>query len=588
MLSLLRIADFAIIAGSELPLQSGLTALTGETGAGKSILMDALAMVLGGRGSEKSIRAGAAQTEIEAQFDGPFDPEVLAALREAGLPDDGEALILRRVLSRGGRSRCHINGRLVTQAQLRMIAAPLCDISSQHAQHRLLEPAWQLDAVDRFAGLFAGATPLRPQYDQTWTAWRTAVAEVKSLQAAHTARADRLDWLRFVQEELASLALRPGELAEVQAHLTRLKAADQIIKSLAEAQHRCEDEGGLRDQAVRLSRGLTRMGQLDPKLAALTERADEIAALSDELARDVAAAARHVERDDRELARLSERLDSILRAIKKHGGTEESLLQRQAQVAAELDEDQSELALAQAQARAAELAREVDGLAGQLTHARALQVAAMGAAITATIQRLGMPAATVRLELKSKPGEPGASGRDTVELLLRANTGEGEGRLADVASGGELSRVLLAVRRAGLQDSVTTDAEAQPLPVAVYDEVDAGLSGSTGLTLGRFLREVAEGQQVLVISHLPQVAAAADTHVRVHKLETDGRTHSHLEVLDTAGRETELARMLGSAGQSAETAVEHARRLVERQRGPVTSPLPGGRSADKRSAVQRT
>ena len=568
MLSLLRIADFAIIASSELPLQPGLTALTGETGAGKSILMDALALVLGGRGSEKSIRAGAAETEIEAQFEGPFDPEVLAALREAGLPDDAEALILRRVLARNGRSRCHVNGRLVTQAQLRSIAAPLCDISSQHAQHRLLEPAWQLDALDRFAGLFAGVTPLRPRYDRTWSAWRAAVAEVRTLQDAQKARADRLDFLRFVHEELTTLALKPGELAEIQAHLTRLKAADQIVKALAETVHRCDDEGGLRDQAVRLSRGLARVGQLDAKLMPLVERADEIAALVDELGRDVATAARHVERDDRELARLGERLDAILRAVKKHGGTEEALLARQAQVAAELDEDQSEVQLAETQARAETLGRETAALAHQLDQERLRHAPAMGDAITATIQRLGMPAAVVRVDVRKKDGEPGANGRTAVDVLLRANTGEGEGKLAEVASGGELSRVLLAVRRAGLQD--TGDIA---LPVAIYDEVDAGLSGSTGLTLGHFLRDVAVGQQVIVISHLPQVAAAADTHVRVHKLETDGRTHSRLDVLDDAGREAELARMLGSAGQSRETAVEHARRLLERQRGPVTAPL---------------
>ena len=567
MLSLLRISDFAIIAQSELQLASGLTAITGETGAGKSILIDALTLVLGGRGSEKAIRAGKEQTEIEAQFEGPFSQEVHEALHLAGLELEGETLILRRILTRAGRSRCHVNGRLVTQPQLRAIAGPLCDLSGQHAQHRLLEPTAQLDILDRFSGLY-GPQGLRQQYDKAWQAWRTALAEQKHLLEEQKTRADRLDWLRFVHEELANLALQPGELEQIQQNVARLRASEQIVKSLAEALHRCEDDGGLRDQAVRVAKGLGRLAGLDPKIAQLTERADEIAALADELGRDMQTAARSVQRDDAELGRLTQRLDTILRALKKHGGTETSLLERQAQVAAELDADQSELKLAEAQKRAQAAETEVHKLAEQLQKTRKQHAGPLGEQITATVQRLGMPAAQVRVQVSARV-DAGPTGLDAVDLLLRANTGEGEGKLSEVASGGELSRVLLAVRRATLQ----TENE-NALPVAIYDEVDAGLSGSVGLTLGMFLREVAAEQQVIAISHLPQVAAAADVQVRVHKLETQGRTHSRLEVLTPAGREQELARMLGAAGQSAETALEHARRLLERQRaGLVTEPL---------------
>ena len=569
MLSSLRISDFAIIESSELHLTPGLTALTGETGAGKSILVDALALVLGGRGTEKAIRAGREQTEIEALFEGVGDAEVRAALQDAGLEEDADALILRRILMRSGRSRCYVNGRLVTQAQLRAIAAPLCDLSSQHAQHRLLDSAYQLEILDEFAGLHAGAHPLRPRYDKAWQAWRVALATRNRLLDQKKAQADRVDWLRFVRDELAALALQPGETEAIQQKLARLRAADQIAKTLAETAHRCDDEGGLRDQAVRVSRALAKLGTLDPKLAELAERADELAALGDELARDLNQAARHVERDDRELARLSERQDAILRATKKHGGSEAALLERQAATARELDADSTELELAEAERVERRLGSEVAELALALQQARLAKAPALAERIAATVRKLGMPAASLRVDVRARAfgpaglhAEPGPLGLDGVEVLLRANTGEGEGRLSEVASGGELSRVLLAVRRAGLEGS-----DAGRLPTAIYDEVDAGLSGSTGLVLGQFLRDVARRQQVIVISHLPQVAAAADSHVRVHKSETDGRTHSRLETLDNDGRLNELARMLGAAGQTRESALEHARRLLAGQGG---------------------
>jgi DNA repair protein RecN (Recombination protein N) len=572
MLSSLRIADFAIIESSELHLTPGLTALTGETGAGKSILVDALALVLGGRGTEKAIRAGREQTEIEALFEGVADPEVRLQLRDAGLDDDADALILRRILTRTGRSRCYVNGRLVTQAQLRAIAAPLCDLSSQHAQHRLLDAAYQLEVLDQFAGLHTGEQALRPRYEKAWQAWRAALATKNRLLEQKKARADRVDWLRFVQEELAALALQPGEADAIQQKLGRLRAADQIVKALAEAAHRCEDDGGLRDQAVRVSRALAKLSGLDPKLASLAERADEIAALGDELARDLNQAARHVERDDRELARLAERQDAVLRAIKKHGGSEAALLERQAATARELDADSTELELADAERAERNLGGEVRELAIALHEARLQKAPGLAQQIAATVQRLGMPAATLRVDVHTRgAGELGPAGLDGVDVLLRANTGEGEGKLSEVASGGELSRVLLAVRRASLETARASldTTQAGFLPTAIYDEVDAGLSGSTGLVLGQFLREVARRQQVIVISHLPQVAAAADSHVRVHKAESAGRTHSRLETLTSEGRLDELARMLGAAGQTRESALEHARRLLAGQSVPL-------------------
>ncbi|MSQ83463.1 MAG: hypothetical protein EXR77_11345, partial [Myxococcales bacterium] len=310
MLTTLRIADFAILQAAELPLGAGLTAVTGETGAGKSILLDALAAVLGGRASERFVRHGCDTAEIEALFEPPFGPKVLAVLDEVGIAV-GEALVLRRVIGKGaGKNRCYINGRLATVQVLRQVAAPLVDLSAQHAQHRLLEPAAHLELLDRYGGSLG----LRQACDQAHAQWRKTTVELEELRRRQTQAAERLDWLRFVHKELSELAPKAGELAEIGSQLQKLRAAEQLARVLTDAAAGLGGDGGIRETASKAARGLAKLAHIDNSLATFSTRMTEIEALAGDLDFDLSSYARSVRRDDRQMGRLAERQDQLTRA----------------------------------------------------------------------------------------------------------------------------------------------------------------------------------------------------------------------------------------------------------------------------------
>ncbi len=569
MLTTLRIADFAILQAAELSFGSGLTAITGETGAGKSILLDALAAVLGGRASDKMVRHGCDAAEVEALFDGPLPEAVFAALDEFGVSSDG-GVVLRRVIGKtGGRNRCYVNGRLATVQLLRQVAAPLVDLSAQHAQHRLLEPAAHLELLDRYAG----ALDRRAAVARAYGAWRASATELEELRKRQAQAADRLDWLRFVHKELSELQPREGELAEIGSKLQKLRAAEQLGKAVHDALSAVGGDAGIRENAAKAGRGLGKWVHLDDKLGEFTARLQELETLAGDLDFELGSHARTLRRDDRELNKLAERQDQLSRAIRKHGGSETAMVARFAQVSAELDADATEWRMHELERTVASQAAELATIAEELSERRALVAEPLGRAIAEVLQQLGMAAAQVRFALMRQPDAPGATGIDSAHLYFRANRGEAEGLLHQVASGGELSRVLLAIQRvlgdaawAQVQTGGMGVAGPQPLPTAIFDEADAGLSGATGLVLGRFMADIGARQQVIVISHLPQVAAAADAHVQVSKREDGGRTRSELRLLADGEREAELARMLGAADGQAETALAHARELVRVQR----------------------
>ncbi len=571
MLTTLRIADFAILQSADLAFGPGLTAITGETGAGKSILLDALAAVLGGRASDKMVRHGCEAAEVEALFDGPLPTAVRVAVEEFGAPND-DGVVLRRVIGKsGGRNRCYVNGRLATVQVLRQVAAPLVDLSAQHAQHRLLEPAAHLELLDRYAG----ALDLRAMVARAHGAWRASATELDDLRKRQAQAADRLDWLRFVHKELSELQPRDGELAEIGAKLQKLRAAEQLGRAVHDALHAIGGDGGIRELAAKAGRGLGKWAHLDDKLGAFTARLQELESLAGDVDFELGSHARTLRRDDRELGKLAERQDQLTRAIRKHGGSEAAMVARLAQVTAELDADATEWRIHELERTVAGQAAELATLAEDLSEKRALVAEPLGRAIAEVLQQLGMAAAHIRFALVRQPDAPGPTGIDNAHLYFRANRGEAEGLLHQVASGGELSRVLLAIQRvlgdaAWAQVQTASAATApEPLATAIFDEADAGLSGATGLVLGRFMADIAARQQVIVISHLPQVAAAADAHVQVSKREDGGRTRSELRLLADGEREAELARMLGAADGQAETALAHARELLRVQRRTV-------------------
>ncbi|MSP90705.1 MAG: hypothetical protein EXR79_02685 [Myxococcales bacterium] len=574
MLTTLRIADFAILQAAEVTFGPGLNALTGETGAGKSIVLHALDAALGGKATDKIVRHGAARAEVEALFEAPWPAAVDELLAEMGAESDDGTLVLRRTVAAGGKSRAWANGRLVPVAQQRALGRLLCDVSAQHAAHRMLEPAAQRDALDRFAGLQGERAALAALH-RNWTDQRAALAAV---DARDRARADRLDWLRFVHKELEDLGLKAGELADIEARLLRLRAADRIARALQEAHGGLDGDGGAAATLHKAGRSLQKLAGAGRDIEEFAVRCRELHDLARDLAHDLAVAARAVHKDDRELGRLSERQDQLQRALKKHGGSEAAALTKLIDITAELDADADEQRRAELEHRLAALQKSLDAHATRLSDARHAAAGPLGQQVSALLHDLGMPAAELRTDVLTADGaDSGPTGRDTVTLWLRANRGEAGGALQAVASGGELARVLLAVQRAcagrdGPAAGVATGAAGTELaappdaaPVAVFDEVDAGLSGSVGLKLGRFLRGIAAQQQVIVVSHLPQVAAAANVHLQACKAEAAGRTRSVIASLDVPGRERELARMLGEAGQG-ETALQHARELIAAQR----------------------
>ncbi len=557
MLTALRLRNFAIVDELELEFGAGLTAITGETGAGKSVLIDALGLILGGRGSERAIRGGAECAEIEARFDEVSHPAVLAALDERGLGLDGGALIVRRVIARNAsQRRVYIANRLATQADLRAIVAPLVDLSSQHAHHGLLQRRNHLDVVDRFAGL----TAEREAFSAAWHGWRTDSDRLAALEGARRERTERRDWLGFVARELREAQLVAGEARDLTAELRKAQAAEDLIRACLSASAALADDDGVGDRLGATVSSLSRLERFDSDLVPLVGRARDLQAWSCELAADLSRYAESLDLDQGRQQEISKRLGDLHDLLRKYGGSEEAALERLAEVEAELgrgDADDRELELLQN-----ELPSQTADLhaRGEVLHqGRVAAVGRLGTEVDVILHALGMTGASFATDISRRGGDPGPAGLDNARFLLAANTGESRAPLEEVASGGELSRVLLAIKRASV--------DIDPVPTCLYDEVDAGLSGSVGSVLGRYLAELGRRQQVIVISHLPQVAAAADRHLSVSKEHRDGRTISQVTELDAGGRIDELARMLGAAdgsdGEAAATARAHARALLD-------------------------
>lgn len=528
MLALLRIRQLAIVEEIEVELGPGLTVVTGETGAGKSILVSALELVLGGRASPSMVRAGAARAEIEALFDTP----------------DG-ARVLRRSVLANGRSRAYVDGALSTVAELARTAMGLVDVCSQHEHHVLVDPATHLGFLDAFAG----HGPMAARMAAAHGAWSAARDRLEQARARVQSRTEREDLLRFQVGELEELALAPGELEELETRREQLVHAAALVQAAGEAAHRLSaDEHGACDVLAAVVSALDRVARHDEALASL---ADALRSAREEVDEAANALARYAERADLDPAQLSateDRWFAARRLVRKYGGSEAELLAHADRAAQELTElaqlddtvDALEADLATAERAAAEEARA-------LSASRRAAAADLAAAVTSELADLGMGGARVQIDVAPLEGRAGelavdgarlvATGCDRAELLIAPNPGEPPRPLRRVASGGELSRALLAIKR--------VLAARGPVGLYVFDEVDAGVGGAVADTIGRKLTSVARHHQVLCITHLPQIAAYGDAHIRVVKEQRGARTVSSVELLNADGRADELARMLG-------------------------------------------
>ncbi len=547
MLTCLRVENLAIIARIEVDLGAGLTIVTGETGAGKSILIAALQLVLGARARPELVRTGCDEAEVEALFVvGPTDPvrDVLAAI---DLALDGDELVLRRVVKANGRSRATVNGRLATLQQLRDIASCLVDISSQHEHTTLVDPATHLGFLDAFGGHDAERATIADAH----AAAREAARAAEALQAQLQRRAEREDLLRFRLSEIERVDLRAGELDRLRADRERLRHGERLLRAANAAAQRIDGEdGGACARLGAVLGPLVDAGRFDAALAVLADRLDVAITELRDVASDLERYTRGIDLDPERLAATEERLAAIDRLLRRFGGDEGALHAFRAEADAELAalaaiEDD----LARARDGVTAALRRADDVARTLSARRRAVAGRLGEAITAELGDLGMGHARVAVEVAPLPAGAteltvdGArlseTGIDHVEFLIAPNPGEAPRPLARIASGGELSRALLAIKRvlSGLG----------PAGLYVFDEVDTGVGGAVAAAIGRKIREVSRHHQVLCITHQPQIAAFADAHLHVSKEVADGRTESRVAPLGALARREELARMLGGA-----------------------------------------
>ena len=551
MLSRLSIRDFAVVAHAELEFGRGLTVISGETGAGKSLLVDALGFLCGARADVGAVRHGAERAELEAEFLLADGPRALAWLREAEL-DDGDACQLRRTLRADGGSRAWINGRAATLAQLSELAALLVEIHGQHEQQALLSRATQTALLDAYARHPALLAAVR----ESALRWRTLRDERDALLARGDV-GERRAWLAHQLEELQAEALEPEALAELDASHRRHAHAASLIAACEQALARLGGDEALAPQLQQLRAGLQREAANEPRLDEVDAMLDSAAIQLDEALALLERIRGDLDLDPEALQEIERRLVRVQDLARKHRIAPDKLAAHRDALALELE------SLADADARLQRLDRDIASAlsawstaAGELGASRRKAGEALGKAVEALIGELGMGGGRfeVALESVADPLSPDAHGAERAEFLVSANAGQPPRPLRKVASGGELSRISLAIEVATLG----LDA----VPTMVFDEVDSGIGGAIAAAVGAKLRALGESRQVLCVTHQPQVAAAGHAQYRVSKAARDGITQSAVEKLDAGGRVGEIARMLGGA-QVTKEAQAAAKRLLD-------------------------
>jgi DNA repair protein RecN (Recombination protein N) len=557
VLTCLRVRSFAIIEALEVELDAGLNIVTGETGAGKSILVDALQLVLGARGRPEVVRTDAEAAEVEALFDLSSEPETLCALRDQGIETDGE-LLVRRVVTATGRTRAYINGRLATLAQLREITKGLADISSQHEYHSLADPRHHLGYLDAFGEHAALLGEVQKSYD----ALVEAAARLEEVVTEERGRVDREDLLRYQVREIDTLREVLENEDTLSVERERLRHAERLGTAAGEAEAQLySDDESICGSLARIAASVEQASRYDPSLESSASQVREALVQLEDAASELGRYARDLTFDPGRLAVLEDQLHRVVQMKKKYGHTGEEVLAHRDRASAELDSlERYEERLDRCQREYDDALERAAARAKKLREKRELAAAKLSKAISRELASLGMGEAKVTVELASLEGGPrelqvggarlSATGIDRAELWIAPNRGEDAKPLRKIASGGELSRAMLAIKRvlAGLG----------PASLYVFDEVDAGVGGAVAEVIGRKIHEVAKHSQVLCITHLPQISIYADAHYRVHKEVVGKRTKSDIRLLSDDERREEIARMLGGL-----TVTDQARAAAE-------------------------
>lgn len=551
MLTELRIRNFAIIDSVTLPLERGLNVLSGETGAGKSIIVGALGLLLGERGSADLVRPGAERATVEGVFDLDGRANLIALADERGIDTDGETLVLKREIAASGRGRAWANGTPVTATVLAEIGRALVNLHGQHEAQSLLDDQSQRQILDAYAEAGNAAREVSAEH-ASLTAIRRRIDEITRRRADAERRAD---YLRHVAREIADAQLTSGEDVTLEDDARVLENADEL-RTLAQsvAEILSDEEEGVLARLATAHRTLSQITRIDANASHMQELYDTGFYALDELAHASSEYAASVELDPERLSSVRTRRELIFRLSKKYGGTLADVITTGAQAQTELDlVDSAEFDVAQLRKQETEAVDRLRAAAARLTALRKRAATAIGKAVSAELPQLGMDSGKFMVALTPRD-DISPQGAEDVEFRVALNMGYDPRPLARVASGGELARVMLALK--------TVLAAVDHIPTLVFDEVDAGIGGRVGLQVGDTLRRVAEQHQVFAISHLPQIAARAHHHIVVAKGAREGVTTADISVLSATDRITEIARMLGGDPES-KASRAHARELLQ-------------------------
>lgn len=556
MLTELRIRNFAIIEQVTLPLAAGFNVLSGETGAGKSIIVGALGLLLGERASADLIRTGADKATVEGVFDIAKVKGIAELADERGIEVEDDTLVLKREIAMNGRGRAWINGATVTATTLAEIGRHLVNLHGQHDAQTLLDGESQRGILDAFGGAESEAAMVRSIYGELSGVRR----EITTLSSRRAEAEKRADYLRHVAKEIEDARLSPGEDAKLEDEARVLENADELrtlASSLTELLS--GEDASVLTQLGAAQRPLTSIERIDPSAARMQELFDAGFYALQELARSVEDYAGSVDLDPARLEEVRQRRDRLFGLLKKYGPTLDGVIEAGRSARSELDLiDTAQFDLANLNTREAEARRRLSAEAEKLSEMRLSSANTLAKAVDALLPPLGMPDGRFSVTLIARD-EATAEGAEDVEFRIALNIGHEDRPLARVASGGELSRVMLALK--------TILARVDRVPTLIFDEVDSGIGGRVGLQVGDTLRRVAKEHQVFAISHLPQIAARAHHHIVVAKGAKGGVTSADITVLEGTSRVNEIARMLGGDPES-KVSRAHAKELLESAAAP--------------------
>ncbi len=557
MLSLLHIENIAVIQSADIQFDRGFNVLTGETGAGKSIVVDAIDAILGGRTSRDLIRTGAKYALVSAQF---TETAVGPWLEQNGFSHQEGELVLQRQIQQGGRNLCRLNGQPITVAQMQELGRQLINIHGQHDGQQLLDPLCHLSYLDSFGG----TEPLLTDYQESYVQAAHLAREINSLRMDEAEKARRMDSLDYQIRELERAELKPGEDEELSQRRQKLRNAGKLMDGLEEAAvalSGSDEEDGAVTLLGRAENALRSLGRYSENLAQIADSLAETRYAVDDLAEQVARERDGLEVSPGELDQLEGRLDLIYRLRKKYGDTVEDMLaylERCRQEREQIEYADDRIAKLEVQWRAAVVETRKRGEA--LSQARKAAAERMQSRIQKELTDLDMPKVRFQVDFALKPGKlhMDETGMDEVQFLMSANVGEDLKPIHKIASGGELARIMLALKN--------VLAENDAVATLVFDEVDTGVSGRAAQKVARKMSDVARHKQVLCVTHLPQIAAMADVHFSVEKGERDGRTYTAVEQLTRQRRMEEVARLSGGE-QVTEALLRSAGEMLEQAEG---------------------